>query len=171
MVDARAAAAVPYRKRIIRLGARVEELEALLRDAVRALDDLGACSDPTVRTISARASCPGSVPPSQNWEHRPPRRPRVTEDERNDVIGLLPKDMVIWADDEELEAFPWTFPKWMDVLGHQTVHSACCASCGCAITCTADAFHESLISSVVRELDKLGALRLPAPLSERNTDA
>lgn len=46
MVDARAAAVIPYRKRIHKLEARIEELETLLRDAISALDDLGACNDP-----------------------------------------------------------------------------------------------------------------------------
>lgn len=46
VVDARAAAVIPYRKRIRKLEVRIEELETLLGEAVKALDDLGACDQP-----------------------------------------------------------------------------------------------------------------------------
>lgn len=86
----------------------------------------------------------------------------MTPDERYDLIDLLPDDMVIWDDDEELSAFPWDLRKWLDVLGHKKAHPGCCKACGCATTCMASAFHEALITSVVRELDKLGVLHAPS---------
>ncbi|MFI6296817.1 hypothetical protein ACIBEJ_34870 [Nonomuraea sp. NPDC050790] len=58
MVDAKAAAAIPYRKRIRKLEDRIEVLEALLRDAVAALDDLGACDDSDCRD----EDCPRVLP-------------------------------------------------------------------------------------------------------------
>ncbi|MEU1433999.1 hypothetical protein ABZ438_07860 [Streptomyces sp. NPDC005786] len=86
----------------------------------------------------------------------------MTEEERDDLIDQLPADMVIWNDDEELQHFGHANSTWwLDALGHTSkgpAHS-CCAACGCATTCTAGAFHDALISSVVRELDRLGALR------------
>ncbi|MFD9950864.1 hypothetical protein ACFWYW_59100 [Nonomuraea sp. NPDC059023] len=85
----------------------------------------------------------------------------MTEDERCDLIDLLPDGMVIWDDESELDAFPWGLRRWLDVLGHRKKHTACCEACGCATTCMAGAFHDALVSSVVRELDKLGALRQP----------
>lgn len=88
----------------------------------------------------------------------------MTEDERLDLIELLPKDMNVWADDDELDTFTGrTFTWWMDVLGHPNAHPGCCKTCGCAITCMAAAFHDALVASVLRELDELGALRPPEP--------
>ncbi len=87
----------------------------------------------------------------------------MTEDERDALIDQLPtKTMTVWDDEEELQDFAHaTLPWWRDVLGHPPsgpTHS-CCKTCGCAITCTLGAFEDALISSVVRELDRLGALR------------
>ncbi|MFE9855534.1 hypothetical protein [Streptomyces sp. NPDC005780] len=85
----------------------------------------------------------------------------MTEGERDDLIDRLPADMVIWDSDDELQHFGHANSTWwLDALGHTSAgpkHS-CCASCGCATTCTAGAFHDALISSVVRELDRLGVL-------------
>ena len=86
------------------------------------------------------------------------------EDRRLDLIDRLPKDMVIWDDDDEVPAFAdrdlsW----WLKVLGHDRAHTACCTACGCATTCMAGLFYESVVMSVVRELDKLGALNHDTP--------
>jgi hypothetical protein len=88
----------------------------------------------------------------------------VDDDEetlRDRLEDLLPRDMVIWGDDDELAAFPWTLRKWLDVLGHEKAHPGCCKACGCATTCMAGAFYTSTVTSVLRELDKLGALCEP----------
>lgn len=87
---------------------------------------------------------------------------RLTEDERLTLIDRLPVDMNIWADDDELDVFTgrdrtW----WADALGHPAAHRGCCRTCGCATTCLHDAYHEALVATVIRELNKLGALRLP----------
>ncbi|MGI5414256.1 hypothetical protein [Actinomadura luteofluorescens] len=86
----------------------------------------------------------------------------LTEDERLDLIDRLPADMNIWADDDELETFTdrdriW----WAATLGHPRAHPGCCKTCGCGTVCLFAAHHEALIATVVRELDKLGALRTP----------
>jgi hypothetical protein len=88
----------------------------------------------------------------------------MTEEERDDLIDLLPKDMVVWNDDEELQHFGHATARWwLDNLDHPAAgptHS-CCKSCGCGGTCTLGAFHDAMISSVVRELDRMGALKKP----------
>lgn len=87
---------------------------------------------------------------------------RLTGDERLDLIDRLPADMNIWADDDELEWFTgrdWRW--WADALGHPKAHPSCCKTCGCATTCLHAAFHDALVATVIRELDKLGALRVP----------
>jgi hypothetical protein len=89
----------------------------------------------------------------------------MTEDERDDLIDRLPKDMVIWDDEDELQHFAHANAAWwMDTLNHPRsgpTHS-CCKTCGCGGTCTLGAYHDALISSVVRELDRIGALVAPA---------
>jgi hypothetical protein len=92
----------------------------------------------------------------------------VNEDERLDLIDLLPADMNIWADDDELEWFTGRDQRWwLDVLGHPKAHPGCCKTCGCATTCMAAAFHDALIATVVRELDRLGVLT-SAPQSDEH---
>lgn len=85
----------------------------------------------------------------------------MDEEARDDLIDRIPDDMVIWEDEDELGSFPWTLRKWLDVLGHTRAHAGCCTACGCATTCMAAAFYGSTVSSVVRELDRIGALRQP----------
>lgn len=88
----------------------------------------------------------------------------MTEEERDDLIDLIPHGMTVWADEEELEDFRHaTLAWWREVLGHQAsgpTHS-CCKSCGCGGTCLLGAFENALVTTVVRELDKIGALRRP----------
>lgn len=93
----------------------------------------------------------------------------MTEDERCDLIDRLPDDMTLWADDEEIEKhgcagrdYTW----WREALGHPKAHPGCCKTCGCAITCSLAAFYEAVVDSVVRELDKIGALRRPEETSD-----
>ncbi len=86
----------------------------------------------------------------------------LTEDERLDLIDRLPADMNIWNDDDELDVFTgrdrtW----WAEALGHPAAHRGCCKTCGCATTCLHDAYHDALVATVIRELNKLGALRVP----------
>jgi hypothetical protein len=86
----------------------------------------------------------------------------VTEDERDDLIDLLPKDMAIWDDEDEIiagHAADLDLTWWMNAIGHPKAHPGCCKSCGCATTCMAGAFHAALVSSVVGELDRIGALQ------------
>lgn len=88
----------------------------------------------------------------------------MTEDERNDIADLLPSpaSAPIWADDEELPHFSHaTLQWWMDRVGHPRAHAGCCMTCGCATTCTALAFYDALVVTVVRELDEIGALKKP----------
>ncbi|TQS30025.1 hypothetical protein [Microbispora sp. KK1-11] len=86
------------------------------------------------------------------------------EEFRDRLFDALPDQMTIWADDAELEQFAdWDLGKWMHALGHHRVHTACCDRCGCAVTCTGGAFYDAVVSSVLRELDRMGALREPFP--------
>lgn len=89
----------------------------------------------------------------------------MTGEERDDLIDLLPDDLNLWADDEEAATYftGRTFEHWRDVLGHPQAHPGCCARCGCATACILGAFYEGVVASVVRELDRIGALRTPAP--------
>jgi len=88
----------------------------------------------------------------------------MNEEKRDAVYDLIPKDMVVWDSENELEHFVHADMNWwMDQLGHAAkspTHS-CCNRCGCATTCLAGAFAEALISSVIRELDKIGLLKSP----------
>ncbi len=89
----------------------------------------------------------------------------MTEDERDDLLDrILPKGTPIWADQEELDAghFQQADLKWWaDVLGHPKAHPGCCKQCGCATTCMFGAFYDAAINTVLRELDRIGALRTP----------
>ncbi|QDO02189.1 hypothetical protein FNV62_43545 [Streptomyces sp. RLB3-17] len=94
----------------------------------------------------------------------------MTEEERDDLIDLLPMDMVVWNDEEELQHFGHATARWwMDTMGHPVAGPThpCCKSCGCGGTCTLGAFHDAMISSVVRELDRIGALKKPDPEGAR----
>lgn len=92
----------------------------------------------------------------------PAPTPRLTEEQRDVLIDLLPAGMTLWADDEELPHFAdRTWAWWRETLGHPKAHTACCKACGCATTCLLGAFYDAVVSSVVRELDRLGALRTP----------
>ncbi|MEV6580220.1 hypothetical protein AB0M92_18880 [Streptomyces sp. NPDC051582] len=84
----------------------------------------------------------------------------MTEEERDALIDQLPTStMILWPDDEELSWFPnRNYGEWRNILGHPHAHTACCETCGCAGTCTLGSFYDSVIASVVRELDKLGLL-------------
>lgn len=86
----------------------------------------------------------------------------MTEEERDAVIDLIPADMVIWDFDEELNHFSHAdLAWWMRQLDHgpSAPGHSCCGTCGCATTCVAGSFADSLVSSVVRELDRLGLLK------------
>lgn len=89
----------------------------------------------------------------------------MTKEERDDLIELLPSDMILWGDDEELDWWrdnPWTLQKWRRVLGHELAHPGCCKKCGCATSCELGVFYDGVVSSVIRELDHIGALKKPA---------
>lgn len=110
-------------------------------------------------------------PVTQRPDESPQERQDDEEKLRDRLEDLLPRDMVIWDDDEELDNVgerdrSW----WLDILGHTKLHAGCCKTCGCASTCMAGAFHGSIVTSVLRELDRLGALREPA-ITEGDRDA
>lgn len=89
----------------------------------------------------------------------------MTEDERDDLIDRLPTDMTIWDPDDELEHFGGNYEWWRETLGHPRAHPGCCRTCGCATSCMLGVFHGALIASVVRELDRIGALVPPADVT------
>lgn len=89
----------------------------------------------------------------------------MTEEERDDLVDLLPSGMVIWDDEQELAEGHFTdrdWAWWRDALEHPMAHRSCCKTCGCAVTCTLAYFYTALISSTVRELDRIGALVKPS---------
>jgi hypothetical protein len=93
----------------------------------------------------------------------------MTEEERDNLIDLLPEDMILWPDEKELSWFPSrNFAEWRSILGHPKAHTACCGECGCATTCLLGLFYNSVVDSVVRELDKIGALRMPLKTEEES---
>lgn len=86
----------------------------------------------------------------------------MNADDRLDLEDLLPANMILWGDDDELGGWPddpWTWKKWRDVLGHPKAHPGCCRTCGCATSCLLTVFYSSVVTSVIRELDALGLLR------------
>lgn len=86
----------------------------------------------------------------------------MTEDERDDLIDMLPPGMNIWDPDDELEDFSGRDREWWaEALGHPKMHPGCCKTCGCGATCLFQLHHDLLIATVVRELNKLGALKKP----------
>ncbi|MFE1767253.1 hypothetical protein ACFW81_23920 [Streptomyces angustmyceticus] len=91
----------------------------------------------------------------------------MDEEERDNLIDLLPSDFAIWDFEDELPQFNHaTWSWWRERLGHPKAHRGCCKTCGCATTCMASAFHDALVSSVVRELGRIGALKNPTDTSE-----
>lgn len=100
---------------------------------------------------------PDPTPPADGTAPR-----TLTQDERLDLIDQLPTDMTIWDDDQELTHFAdRDYRWWRDALGHPRAHPGCCEICGCATTCLLGAFHDAVVAAVVRELNRLGALRKP----------
>ena len=88
----------------------------------------------------------------------------MNEEERDGIYDMLPNGMVIWGFDDELEHFAHADMRWwLSALDHEQMAEGhpCCKKCGCATTCVAAAFHDSMISTVIRELDKLGLLKRP----------
>lgn len=85
----------------------------------------------------------------------------LTEDQRDDVFDLVPKDMVIWGDDEELPHFGhMRYAQWAESLEHPQRERGGCRRC-IGGTCMANAFYDALVTSVIRELDKIGLLKEP----------
>jgi hypothetical protein len=88
----------------------------------------------------------------------------MTEEERDDLTDLLPADAPIWGDEEELPHFGHANLRWwLEAVGHPRAHPGCCKTCGCATTCMASAFHESVVATTLRQLDAIGALVKPVP--------
>jgi hypothetical protein len=88
----------------------------------------------------------------------------VTEEERDAVADLLPENMSLWDFEDEIEHFGHaTLDWWMDQLGHgpKSPGHRCCKTCGCATTCLAGAFYEATVSTILREVDRLGLLKNP----------
>lgn len=101
--------------------------------------------------------------------------PMMSEEERDDLIDRLPVDMPLWPDEEELARGHFTdrdWAWWRDTLGHPyaTGHGFC-RTCGPATPCLLGVFYDSVISSVIRELARLGALRKPGPAEHCVHDA
>lgn len=98
----------------------------------------------------------------------------MTEDERDDLIDQLPKNMILWSDDEELQYFPnRTYDEWRQILGHPVAGPThhCCKTCGCGGSCLLGVFYDAVVSSVVRELDRIGALTAAQALAEQQREA
>lgn len=85
----------------------------------------------------------------------------VSQREQDFIFDLVPDEMVIWEDEEELKHFGHATYEWWrkECLGHPRAHPGCCKTCGCATTCLLGAFHDALISSVIRELSRIGVIR------------
>ncbi|MEK9524049.1 hypothetical protein MIU24_32450 [Streptomyces venezuelae] len=84
----------------------------------------------------------------------------MTEEQRDGLIDRIPATAVLWPHDDELAWFPnRTYDEWRTILGHPPAHRGCCQTCGCATTCLLGAFYDSVVTSTVRELDRLGALK------------
>lgn len=98
----------------------------------------------------------------------------MTEEERDDILDLLPRRFTLWSDEQEIPG--WAegrdYAWWSEQLGHPKAHPGCCATCGCAITCMLGAFYHAVVDSLMRELDRVGALRPPAApdMPENTTD-
>jgi hypothetical protein len=85
------------------------------------------------------------------------------QDAREDLLDLLPKNPTLWADDEEIgRGCGGDYAYWAEILGHPKAHPGCCKTCGCAITCTLAAFYDAMEATLLRELDRIGALRSSA---------
>lgn len=84
----------------------------------------------------------------------------MDQDQRFDIEDLMPEDMVIWEDVEDLsDRQEYTWPYWRQVLDHPYLGHGFCTSCGGGGTCTLLLFKDALVSSVLRELDQLGLLK------------
>lgn len=95
----------------------------------------------------------------------------MDEEQRDEICDLLPRDMVIWDFEDELGWFAnRDVNEWREILGHPYKHRGCCATCGCATSCLFSVFHEAMIGSVIRELDKLGLLLSPPPKEGNHDD-
>lgn len=93
----------------------------------------------------------------------------MTEEERYIIFDLIPQDMVIWEDDEELpyrQGLDWM--SWRASLGHPYSGHGFCRTCGCGTTCILLIFKDALIASVIRELDSHGVLRTPGTEEEHD---
>lgn len=91
----------------------------------------------------------------------------MNEDQRLELEDLLPKDPIIWADDSELDWWkddPWTYRKWALVAGHGPMaNGKGCERCGYDTSqCMFAVFHDAMVATVIRELDKLGFLLPPS---------
>jgi hypothetical protein len=94
----------------------------------------------------------------------------MTPEERETLMDTLGAFPVIWEHDDEIPRFTdvrdWTW--WSAALDHPRGTSGRCRTCGSGVTCIVVAFHDALIASTLRELDKAGALRIPEESSSGN---
>lgn len=97
----------------------------------------------------------------------------VTPEQREELADRIDHTEPIWQDEDELDGIGIDGPLrdrnlrwWLDNLGHHAAHRGCCATCGCAVTCMASAFWDATVASVIRQLDRMGAL---VQLAEGNT--
>jgi hypothetical protein len=99
----------------------------------------------------------------------------MSEEERDALFDQLPlTSMVIWDPDDELEHFQHADLKWWmdECLKHPHAKGrGYCKTCGPATTCMAGAFTDALVSSTIRELDRLNLLRpLKSPVPQAHKD-
>lgn len=82
----------------------------------------------------------------------------MSDDVRWDLINKIPDDMSIYGSDHS--EGQWTWAQWREGLGHPyAVGHGYCKTCGAGGPCELAAFYDAVMLSVVRELDKMGALR------------
>lgn len=81
----------------------------------------------------------------------------MSSEVRWDLIDKIPDDMLIHSADHT--EGQWTWPQWRGALGHPYAQGhGFCQKCGAGGPCELMAFFDAVTMSVVRELDKMGAL-------------
>lgn len=88
----------------------------------------------------------------------------MSDDERWDVIDKIPDPMPLQSSKMTV---PQPLDVWRDALDHPWAHGhGYCKTCGAGGPCILMAFHDAVMMSTVRELDKAGAL---VPRKENET--
>lgn len=89
-----------------------------------------------------------------------PRADMRTEKRLSPIVDSLPTEMIVreWPDE-----YPGTYASWAESIGHPVNDRGRCKTCGLAITCPLRALWDALISTVVREVDKLYTIHRRPP--------